>query len=72
MGAGKYFTNYKEAEDELLKRNFPDIAEDYQESAIFVPESFLPKVPRAVTLHYLEAFTISTSTIMEQIGEMMH
>ena len=48
MGAGKYFTNYEEAEDELLKRNFPDVAEDCQASAIFVPETFLPKIPRAV------------------------
>ena len=48
MGAGQYFTNYEEAEDELLKRNFPKIANDDQDIPIFVPETFLPKVPRAV------------------------
>ena len=55
MGAGNYFTNYEEAEDQLLKRNFPKIAEDCQDSAIFVPETFLPKVPRAVDPEKYEA-----------------
>ena len=48
MGGGKYFENYEDAEDELLKRNFPDIFNNCQKGAVFVPETFLPKVPRAV------------------------
>ena len=48
MGAGQYFENYEDAEDALIKRNFPDISNDCQQSPVFLPETFLPKVPRAV------------------------
>ena len=48
MGAGQYFESYEDAADALLKRNFPDISMNCQESAVFLPETFLPKVPRAV------------------------
>ena len=48
MGAGQYFENIEDAEDELIKRNFPDISNNCQQKAVFVPETFLPKVPRAV------------------------
>merc|ERR1719312_1316004 len=48
MGAGQCLENYKDAEDALIKRNFPDISQNDQQSAVFLPETFLPKVPRAV------------------------
>merc|ERR1712013_200434 len=48
MGAGQYFETYEDAEDALIKRNFPDISNDCQQSPAFLPETFLPKVPRAV------------------------
>ena len=48
MGGGKYFKNHEEAAEELLKRNFPEIAEDKQVRAVFIPETYLPTVPRAV------------------------
>ena len=55
MGAGKYFNNFEEAEDELLKRNFPDISNNLQNRAVFLPETYLPKVPRAVDPEEYEA-----------------
>merc|ERR1719312_1391185 len=55
MGGGKYFTNFEEAEDELLKRNFPDIFKNCQKRAMFLPETYLPKVPRAVDTERYEA-----------------
>ena len=48
MGAGQCFQKYEDAEDALIKRNFPDISNNCQQSAVFLPETFLPKVPRAV------------------------
>merc|ERR1719312_2321489 len=48
MGAGQCLENYEDAEDALIKRNFPDISQNDQQSAVFLPETFLPKVPRAV------------------------
>merc|ERR1719206_1337647 len=48
MGPGEYFENYEDAEDALIKRNFPDISNDCQKSPVFLPETFIPKVPRAV------------------------
>merc|ERR1719312_2131188 len=48
MGAGQCFQNYEDAEDALIKRNLPDISNDCQQNAVFLPETFLPKVPRAV------------------------
>merc|ERR1719308_628052 len=50
MGAGQCFKNYEDAEDALIKRNFPDISQNDQTRAHFLPETFLPKVPRAVIL----------------------
>merc|ERR1712013_502350 len=55
MGAGKYFNNFQEAEDELLKRNFPDISNNLQNKAVFLPETYMPKVPRAVDPEKYEA-----------------
>ena len=34
MGNGSLFTDYKEAQDALLERNFPDIYQDQQKGAI--------------------------------------
>ena len=48
MGANQYFDNYQDAEEALLTRNFPLLASGCQVSPIFLPESFLPKVPKAV------------------------
>ena len=63
MGGGKYFKNYEEAADELLARNFPEIAEDKQVRAVFVPETYLPRVPRAVDP---EEFEIKMQSLSEE------
>merc|ERR1719317_226342 len=55
MGAGKYFNDFEEAEDELLKRNFPGIFKNCQKTAVYLPETYLPKVPRAVDPEEYEA-----------------
>ena len=48
MGGGKLYNNYRDAEEELLERNMPEIYNDQQKNAVFIPETYLPKVPRAV------------------------
>ena len=55
LGGGKYFENYHEAEDELLKRNFEAIVKDQQDRAIFLPEIYILKVPRAVNVEEYES-----------------
>jgi len=67
MGAGKYFKNFEEAEDELLKRNFPDIFKDCQKRAVFLPETYLIKVPRAVDPEKYEAREVTKNEIMHAI-----
>ena len=42
------FQNYKEAESELLERNFPAIDQNKQDRPIFLPETYLNKLARAV------------------------
>ena len=56
MGGGKLikFQNFHEAEEELLKRNFAAIDKDQQGSAIFLPETYLNKVPLAVDVEDYE------------------
>ena len=70
MGAGKYFDKFEDAEDELLKRNFPTISDDCQDCAIFVPETFLPKVPRAVDQKKYETTKKSLSEQFKNILRM--
>merc|ERR1719219_2282293 len=41
MGNGNLFTDYYEAQDELLKRNLEDIHNDKQRGAIYIPETNL-------------------------------
>ena len=55
LGGGKWITDYHAAEDELLQRNFPHIADNVQTSAVFVPELFISKVPRMVDIAEYEA-----------------
>merc|ERR1719312_1712571 len=64
MGAGQYFENYEDAEDALIKRNFPDISQNCQTSPVFLPETFLPKVPRAV--YPTEEFEEQKKNLSEQ------
>ena len=44
------FQNYQEAAKELMERNMWDVLYDRQTTVIFLPESHLPNVPRAVDL----------------------
>ena len=48
MGNGNLFTDYYEAQDKLMERNLKDIHLNQQRGAVYIPETELPKVPRAV------------------------
>merc|ERR1719312_1778690 len=69
MGAGQCFQNYEDAEDALMKRNFPDISQNCQTSAVFLPETFLPKVPRAV--YPTEEFEEQKKNLSEQFKKIL-
>merc|ERR1719312_2045957 len=69
MGAGQCFQNYEDAEDALIKRNFPDISQNCQQSPVFLPETFLPKVPRAV--YPTEEFGEQKKNLSEQFKKIL-
>ena len=48
MGHGKSFQDYKEAANALMERNMQEVLHNRQTGVVFIPESHLPKVPRAV------------------------
>merc|ERR1719410_299072 len=48
------FSNYKEAAKALMERNLPQIVEDRQTEAVFMPETHLPTVPRVVDMQKYE------------------
>ena len=48
------FSNYKEAAKALMERNLPQILEDKQTEAVFIPETHLPTVPRVVDMQKYE------------------
>ena len=54
-GRNTAFKDYKEAAKFLMERNIPDIAQDRQTKAIFIPETHLPKMPRIVDLPNYES-----------------
>ena len=47
MGHGKSFQDYKEAANALMERNMSAVLHNKQTGVVFIPESHLPKVPRA-------------------------
>ena len=63
MGSGKTisYQNYQEAAKALLERNMPEILHNRQTEVVFLPESHLPKIPRAVDLNAYESKKISLS-----------
>merc|ERR1719206_277049 len=69
VGAGQYFENYEDAEDALIKRNFPDISQNCQTSAVFLPETSLPKVPRAV--YPTEEYEEKKKSLSEQLKKFL-
>ena len=50
MGSGKTisYQNYQEAVRFLMERNFPELLHNRQTKVVLIPETHLPKVPRAV------------------------
>ena len=54
-GASIPYQNYQEAVKMLMERNMPDVLHNKQTGVVFIPESHLPKVPRAVDLRAYEA-----------------
>ena len=48
------FSNYKDAAKSLMERNLPQILEDKQTEAVFMPETHLPTVPRIVDMQKYE------------------
>ena len=48
MGNNISYQNYEEAVKALMERNMPDLVLDKQTEVVLLPETHLPKVPRAV------------------------
>merc|ERR1719312_1500176 len=69
MGGGQCLENYEDAEDALIKRNFPDISQNDQTRAHFLPETFLPKVPRAV--YPTEEYEEKKKNLSEQLKKFL-
>ena len=71
MGHGKIipFSDYKEAAEALMERNMPEVLHNKQTKAIFLPETHLPKIPRAVDLEeYEEKKKSLTEKALEFLG----
>ena len=56
MGNGNIisYQNYQEAGKTLMERSFPDVLHNRQTNVVLIPETNLPKVPRAVDLQKYE------------------
>ena len=65
MGHGRIipFKDYKEAARALMERNMPEILHDRQKKAVFIPETYLPKMPHIVDLPEYEKKK-DTSSVM--------
>eukprot|EP00092_Neocalanus_flemingeri_P037002 GFUD01040285.1.p1 GENE.GFUD01040285.1~~GFUD01040285.1.p1 ORF type:complete len:735 (+),score=159.46 GFUD01040285.1:221-2425(+) len=48
LGSGQRTDSPEEAADALLQRTYPEIANNTQTAGIFIPESFIPRVPLGV------------------------
>ena len=57
------FQNYKEAESELLEKNFPAIDQNKQDRPTFLPETYLNKLARAVDV---EGYACRTTTLDDE------
>ena len=60
-GASIPYQNYQEAVKMLMERNMPDVLHNKQTEVVFLPQSYLPKVPRVVDLQAYETKTKSLS-----------
>ena len=54
LGGGNYLSDSRQAAEHLLLRNLPEVAKDQQKKPVYVPESHLPNVPRAVDVARFE------------------
>ena len=63
MGHGRIipFKDYKEAARALMERNMPEILHGRQKKAVFIPETYLPKMPHIVNLPEYEKKKDSSS-----------
>ena len=48
LGGGNYFGNYEEAVNALMHRDLEEIEKDEHKEVIFIPENYVPHMPRAV------------------------
>ena len=50
MGSGMRTVKFDEAAEAMFKRTYPEIKSNTQMSPIFIPETFIPRVPIGVDL----------------------